>query len=93
MGKRLKAVESAVVAFSSNQTARPGVGGFSPSDVCRLYNQKRCRFVDCKFRHACKRCGAPHPVLDCQIPPKPFEQSNRLGPIRRARGSSAGDPY
>ena len=77
MGKRLKAVESAVVAFSASQRGKVLA---AQDEVCRLFNQKRCHFLDCKFRHACKRCGGTHPVLDCQASTKPFEQAGRLAP-------------
>ena len=63
---RLKAVEAAVVAFVA-----PKVGGerkdptkFS-EELCRSWNQKRCTFRRCRYRHACSNCGGGHPAADC----------------------------
>lgn len=93
MAKRVKAVESALVAFSTNPQSTPGRAG--SSELCRLYNGKGCHFRNCKFRHACKWCDGCHAALDCRAPSR---QDAGAGPIRREptpRGiaGGAGPPY
>ena len=63
LGKRMKAVESAVVAFTSNTQ-----GGKPAQEICRLYQQDRCTFSQCKFGHWCRRCGplGKHPLIACE---------------------------
>lgn len=68
VGSRLKAIESAVLAMSRPHTGLPNMGnplgGASP-EVCRNFNNKRCTFKWCRFRHVCRGCGGPQPALDC----------------------------
>ena len=98
LGKRMKAVESAVVAFSAKTGGeQQGNGG----DLCRLYQQNRCTFVPCKFTHSCRRCGGPHPMSGCgRAAPQPIatpqlQQQPLPGPARRAgpRAQGYGAPY
>ena len=35
------------------------------SEVCRRFNEGRCRFARCRYRHACSECGANHPRANC----------------------------
>lgn len=61
LGKRVKAVESAVLALASQPPKRD----FRSQETCRLFNEKRCKFRYCRFRHVCQTCGGNHPVSDC----------------------------
>lgn len=72
---RVRAVESVLVALSSHGS---GVGRAPRSaEVCRLFNERRCNFRNCKYRHVCKWCNGNHPGCDCRVKP---EQGP--GPIR-----------
>ncbi len=80
---RLKAVESAVVAFAQGPLSGPdkrggGSGAKYQDTVCRSWNEKRCYFRRCRYRHVCATCGGPHPAADCY-------QGNRsaAGPIKQ----------
>ena len=35
------------------------------SEVCRNFNEHRCRFARCRFQHICTDCSGPHPALWC----------------------------
>ena len=66
---RLKAVESAVVAF-----AQSGSGGSERQlkrrphdDICRVFNEKRCYFRRCRYCHVCLGCTGAHPLIDCPL--------------------------
>ena len=62
---RVRAVESAILAFSGSQG---GVASRSSrsAEVCRLYNEKRCSFRNCKYRQVCKWCGGSHARCECR---------------------------
>ena len=47
-----------------------------------LFNEKRCHFGNCKYRHVCRMCEGTHAALDC---PGQGGQSGNAGPgpIRR----------
>lgn len=78
MSGRVKAVESAVLAIAGGGPSRAGVR----SDWCRLFNERRCMYKNCKYRHVCKWCGGTHAGLDCQsvarrdAPPGPIRQDS-----------------
>lgn len=59
---RVRAVESAVVAFSGRTR--------QSAEICRLFNEKRCKFRSCKYRHVCQLCSGSHPAVDCLSAPK-----------------------
>ena len=61
---QLKAVESAVLSLAKPRLESVGTRSKS-SEVCRLWNDNRCRFPKCKYRHTCSQCGEGHPVLRC----------------------------
>ena len=54
------------------------------SEICRRFNQGRCRQTRCRYVHACKECGAQHPWVSCprnvaqpqQRPRSPIRQPN-----------------
>ena len=85
LGQRLKAVESAVIAFSANPHGITGTRGIRSSEVCRLFNEKRCKFRNCKYRHVCRICEGNHPAPECPFPAKRADQApgSGPGPIRR----------
>ena len=40
----------------------------SPSyrqEICRRFNEGRCKQFRCRYLHACKECQGPHPWLSC----------------------------
>ena len=77
MARRIRAVESAVVAFSSGSHGSQPARAFLSGEVCRLFNEKRCRFRNCKYRHVCRICEGAHAALDC---PRQGGQSGNAGP-------------
>ena len=32
-------------------------------EICRNYNDGRCKFQRCRFQHICKECSVPHPWI------------------------------
>lgn len=64
MAGRFKAVESALLALSSPQRGMLARTSRS-QELCRLFNEKRCNFRNCKYRHACRWCGGHHAGCDC----------------------------
>ena len=82
---RVKAMETALLTLSQGAPSR----GARPPDVCRLFNEKRCNFRSCKYRHACRWCGGAHPGCECRQASRP-EQGP--GPIRHEHPRSGGAP-
>ena len=64
LGKRMKAIESAVLALATNPSTKPKQPP-KPQEICRLYNERRCRFHFCRYRHVCQSCEGNHPISDC----------------------------
>ena len=72
---RLKAIESALLTLATAKTE--AADGTGPStEVCRLYNNNKCRYKKCKYRHACAVCNGPHPAVWCQKL-RPSSEQNR----------------
>ena len=68
---------------------RPAWRQPTPSgEVCRSWNENRCRCMLCRHTHVCSRCGGNHPATVCQWPPvKP------MGPPGfKGRGNGQGWP-
>jgi hypothetical protein len=40
-------------------------GGGRQQEVCRNFNENRCRFARCRFLHSCVDCSGPHPAVFC----------------------------
>ena len=40
-------------------------------EVCRLWNENKCRFRMCRHTHVCRLCGGNHPATMCQWNQKP----------------------
>ena len=82
--------------------ATPGLGGRGPpmgyemSEVCKLYNEGRCHYLRCKFKHLCRACNGEHPAVakpDCQARVRGWSTT---GPMRQGqsfRGRERGFPY
>ena len=83
LAKRVRAVESAVVAFSG----RPQGVRIQSMEICRLFNERRCKFKNCKYRHVCHLCASNHPAIECPLTPKQSGQpsSSGPGPMRMGR--------
>ena len=62
---RLKAVESAVVSLATQHQNTHRVYRPMSTEICRLYNDNRCRFPKCRYRHACLKCNGDHPASSC----------------------------
>ena len=43
--------------------------------ICRRFNDQRCKFPRCRFRHACLLCGGPHPQQECRTQQCPRSRS------------------
>ena len=67
---RLKAVESAVVSLATHHQNAHRVYCPLSTEICRLYNDNRCRFPKCRYRHACLKCNGDHPASSCPKGPK-----------------------
>lgn len=50
------------------------------AELCRRYNEGRCRQARCRYTHACRECGASHPAVAC-----PSNQSRNTGRARSPR--------
>ena len=70
LGQHLKAVELAVIAFSANPQGITGTRGICSSEVCQLFNEKQCKFHNCKYRHVCQMSEGNHPAPECPSPAK-----------------------
>lgn len=35
------------------------------AELCRRFNEGRCRQSRCRYTHPCKECGGPHPAVSC----------------------------
>ena len=35
------------------------------SEICRNYNENRCRYSRCRYIHLCLGCAGQHPALQC----------------------------
>ena len=69
---QMRAVELAVVMFANRGGAQTVDRQQSSSqcrlqdDICRVWNEKRCYFKCCRFRHACAACARNHPMVAAQ---------------------------
>ena len=59
---RVRLMESALLALSQGSSGK----GARTSDVSRLYNDKRCNYCNCKYRHVCRWCGGAHAGCECR---------------------------
>ena len=64
MEKTLEAVLSACTPANLGSTDR------ECNEVCRKWNDKRCNYQWCRYRHVCLSCGGAHPVKHCPLDQK-----------------------
>ena len=90
LAKRVRAMELAVVAFSG----RPQGVRVQSMEICRLFNERRCKFKNCKYRHVCHLCASNHPAIECLLTLKQSGQPSSSGPspMRMGRQSTSGLP-
>ena len=54
---------------SSLQPPQPGLAGFqgggARAEICRSFNENRCKYTRCRFQHICLVCAGPHPATTC----------------------------
>ena len=63
---RIKLLESAVLAIAAPTAQQPaGRPRTLSQETCRNWNLGRCRFSQCRYRHACRVCGGPNPAILC----------------------------
>ena len=43
----------------------PSLGASVRNEICRNFNENRCRFTRCRYLHICTDCHAPHPASMC----------------------------
>ncbi len=67
VGSRLKAIETAVLALTSSRpTPAPlPANRQAKTEVCRSWNENRCSFPRCRYRHVCRVCEGPRPATEC----------------------------
>ena len=67
MEKTLEAVLSACTsrAGGSVTPANPGSTDRESNEVCRKWNDERCNYQWCRYRHVCLSGGGAHPVKHC----------------------------
>ena len=49
------------------------------ASICRRWNEGRCKFQACKYRHECLACGGPHMALEC---PQRCSNPRSRSPVR-----------
>ena len=67
MEKTLEAVLAACTsrAGGSVTPANTGSTDRESNEVCRKWNDERCNYQWCRYRHVCLSCGGAHPVKHC----------------------------
>ena len=61
-------------------------------EICRRFNEGRCRFARCRYRHQCNGCGGNHAWVHCprnQTRPAPRSRSPHAPPGRIPVASAA----
>ena len=48
-----------------NHRSSSSYGNSSSKDFCRNFNDRKCRYDRCKYRHVCRECFGPHPWCEC----------------------------
>ena len=83
--------------FIAEQEAVPSPGWIpsgegSPWPRCRRFNEGKCTFLDCSFRHVCARCNGSHPAVACKG--RASEKGDQMStPGQRHRGRGRPGPY
>ena len=76
MKDRLKAIEAAVLALTSDNTDRSKQPPSAPrpsGEVCRKWNAGTCTYPRCRHSHVCSNCQGSHPAVKCprRFSPRP----------------------
>ena len=71
---------SEVANLAGSPGPRPAAG--SRQEICRSFNEGRCRFLHCKYLHICKDCYHPHPWIACQNNPLAIHRKRPRSPRR-----------
>ena len=84
VGSRLRAIESAVLAMAAgpSSAAVGAANRVAKLEICRSWNENRCTYPKCRFRHVCRVCQGPRPALECC--------ERALGSFRPPRGPAVG---
>jgi hypothetical protein len=62
--------------------------GRRANEVCRRFNEGRCRLSNCRYVHTCRDCGGSHPAITChQVRQQP--RSPHHHPAPSAQGPSS----
>ena len=61
------AIESALLTLATAKT-KVADGPGPSTEVCRLYNNNKCQYKKCKYRHSCAVCNGPHPPSSSVVP-------------------------
>lgn len=93
---RLRTMEAALGAPHPSSGERGVPLGYEATDACKLYNEGRCHYNPCKFRHACRACRGNHPAIaspECNARVMGWTPRG-LGPVRQGRNiRGRGFPY
>ena len=68
-------------------SARP-----SSLEICRRFNEGRCKHQRCKYRHACSACQGPHAAIDCPSWTQPQMAGRSRSPLRAPHKGMPGQP-
>ncbi len=50
-----------------------------PDQICLLWNEGRCTFPYCRYRHVCSKCSGEHRGVHCRIQPPTDRLAQRPG--------------
>jgi len=95
---RLRTIESVVGVSQQASGGRAAPPGYQWTDVCKLFNEGRCSYRICKFRHACVICREDHPTVtspECASRARLWSAPSP-GPMQYShtfRGRGQGHPY
>ena len=53
-------------------------------EICRHFNEGRCKYQKCKYRHVCSTCQGAHTAIDC---PGPRNREKQLPAMTSVRGT------
>lgn len=63
-----RTLEAVVTACSTRPHASGEITSNPAQEICRRWNEMRCYFQSCRYRHACLGCGGDHPLKQCSRP-------------------------
>ena len=98
VSQRPRAIELAVGSRGRPSMGRSPPPGYNGTDACKLFNEQRCFYQRCKFRHICLACGGDHPASgkpECAARTQ-WIGTGGAGPVRQnwsGRGRSRSQPY